>query len=81
MPTASTSVTVTASSTFSIGPDGGCVANVCGSTVAGAHTVTATSGAATGSTGLNVVAGSVSSLTLSPPVVEHRRRWKPDVHG
>jgi hypothetical protein len=61
---------VTSSTTFTISPNGTCVANSCSATVAGAHTVTATHSGATGTATLNVQpAAAVVSLTLSPSTI------------
>jgi hypothetical protein len=57
---------VTAATTFSISPDGSCSANVCTATVAGAHTVTGTDGALTGTASLTVGPGPVDTLALTP---------------
>src|SRR5439155_14725185 len=57
---------VTASTSFTIGPDGSCTANTCTATVAGAHTVVATGSGATGSASLLVTADSLDHLVLSP---------------
>ncbi len=57
---------VTGSTSFSIAPDGSCAGNVCSATVAGAHTVTGTSGGKTASASLAVSAGAVDHLALSP---------------
>jgi len=57
---------VTSSTTFSIAPDGSCSANVCTATVAGAHTVTGTSGGKTSNASLTVNPGPLDHLVLSP---------------
>ena len=57
---------VTASTTFSIAPNGSCSANVCTATIAGSHTVTGTSSGATGTTSLQVNAGSLDHIAISP---------------
>ena len=51
---------VTASTTFSIGPDGACAAATCSATTTGPHTVTGTDGTATGT----------ATLTVKAPTVE-----------
>ena len=57
---------VTASTTFSIGPDGSCTAASCTATAAGSHTVTATDGSMTATVPLTVTAGPLASLTIAP---------------
>ena len=57
---------VTASTTFSIGPDGSCTAGACGTTVAGVHMVTGNNGTAAGTATLTVVAGTAVAIRLSP---------------
>jgi hypothetical protein len=57
---------VTAATTFTIAPDGSCSGSSCGAALAGAHTVTATNGAASGNATLNVTPGPVNHLTVSP---------------
>jgi len=56
---------VTASTTFTIAPDGSCTGASCGATSAGPHTVTGTSGAATGSAGLQVVPDVAAGVTVT----------------
>src|SRR5205823_431347 len=56
----------TSSSSFTIGPNGSCAAAVCGASVAGAHTVSATLAGATGTTSLQVNAGSLDHIAISP---------------
>jgi hypothetical protein len=56
---------VTASTTFTIAPDGSCTGASCGATSAGPHTVTGTSGAATGSAGLQVVPAVAAGVTVT----------------
>ncbi|MGH2830850.1 MAG: beta strand repeat-containing protein, partial [Actinomycetota bacterium] len=58
---------VTATTVFSIGPNGSCTGASCTATVAGGHTVTGTNGAANGTASLSVVPGPVASITLTPP--------------
>jgi parallel beta-helix repeat protein len=57
---------VTASTTFTIAPNGSCSGPTCVVTVAGAHTVTGTKTGKTGTASLNVTAGSLDHLALSP---------------
>jgi parallel beta-helix repeat protein len=57
---------VTSSSTFTIGPNGSCSANVCTATAAGSHTVTANSSGKTSTSSLSVTAGALDHLALSP---------------
>jgi hypothetical protein len=57
---------VTASTTFSIAPNGSCTGNVCTATVTGAHTVTGDDGGKTASASLSVTAGPLDHLALSP---------------
>ena len=57
---------LTASTTFAIAPNGSCTAAVCGATTAGAHTVTGTSVGASGTASLQVTAGSLDHITISP---------------
>ncbi len=54
---------MTASTTFSIAPNGSCTLASCSATVAGAHTVTGKDGTATGTATLNVI--SVVDLRLA----------------
>lgn len=56
----------TSSATWTIAPDGSCTGSACGSTTAGAHTVTATIGAVTASTSLAVTPAGLDHLVLSP---------------
>ena len=57
---------VTASTRFAISGTGSCAANVCGSAVAGDHTITGTDGPATGSTVLHVSSAGANHLVLTP---------------
>jgi Flp pilus assembly pilin Flp len=57
---------VTGDTTFTIGGSGTCSANVCGSTVAGSYTVTATDAGLAASATLNVTAGLATSIVISP---------------
>jgi hypothetical protein len=57
---------VTASTVFSIGPDGSCSANVCTAKVTGVHTVTGDDSGKTGAASLTVTAGPIDHLALSP---------------
>ena len=65
---------VTASTTFTIGPNGSCPGATCTATVAGAHTVTGTDAGKTSSATLTVNAGPLDHLALSPA---ERRRSAP----
>jgi Invasin, domain 3/IPT/TIG domain/Quinohemoprotein amine dehydrogenase, alpha subunit domain III len=56
---------LTASTTFTIAPDGSCAGASCTATAAGPHTVTGTSGAATGSAGLQVVPAVAAAVTVT----------------
>ncbi|HET6515637.1 MAG TPA: DUF4082 domain-containing protein [Thermodesulfovibrionales bacterium] len=57
---------VTASTTFSITPDGSCTATACASIVAGSHTVTGTYGGKTATATLAIDAGPFDHITVSP---------------
>ena len=57
---------LTPSTAFSIAPNGSCTANSCTASVAGAHTVTGTTGGASGTATLQVNAGPLDHITLSP---------------
>ena len=57
---------VTASTTFSIAPNGSCTANVCTATTAGAHTVTGNDAGKTSTATLTLIAGPLDHLALSP---------------
>lgn len=57
---------VTSHTTFTLSPDGSCTGSTCRATVAGAHTVHAKDGAATGTGHTAVAAGSLDHLMLSP---------------
>jgi hypothetical protein len=57
---------LTAATSFSIAPDGSCLATTCTATLAGAHQVSGTSAAATGGATLTVVAGTATGIRLSP---------------
>jgi parallel beta-helix repeat protein len=57
---------VTAFTTFSIAPDGGCIGASCTATTAGPHTVTGNDGGKTNSASLTVNAGPLHHLVLSP---------------
>ena len=60
------SVDATASSTFSISPDGSCSGDVCVATVTGAHVVTANDGGKTASASLSVAPSTLDHLVISP---------------
>ena len=57
---------VTAATTFAISPDGSCTTNTCTATKTGAHTVTGTDGVVKGTAALNIAAGPLAYLTISP---------------
>ncbi len=57
---------ITSSTTFSISPDGSCTGTVCTASVAGPHTITATSGGKTATVTLTVTAGALNSIVISP---------------
>jgi glycine rich protein len=56
---------VTANTTFAIAPDGSCTGATCTATTAGAHTIQATDGTATGSAMLTVTAGPAQSVAAT----------------
>ena len=57
---------VTASTTFTIGPDGSCTGASCTATVTGTHTVTGTYGGKTSSATLQVSAGVLDHFEIAP---------------
>jgi parallel beta-helix repeat protein len=57
---------VTATTTFSIAPNGSCSGASCTATVTGAHTVTGTNAGKTGTASLQVGAGSLDHIVISP---------------
>jgi hypothetical protein len=57
---------VTGSTTFSIAPDGSCTGTTCTATASGAHTVTGTSAGKTGTASLQVGAGALDHIVISP---------------
>jgi hypothetical protein len=57
---------VTSNTTFSMSPNGSCTGASCTATIAGAHTVTGTNGGKTGTANLQVNAGALHHLALSP---------------
>jgi hypothetical protein len=57
---------VTGSTTFSIAPNGSCTGATCTATTSGAHTITGTSGGKTGNAALQVGAGSIDRIVISP---------------
>jgi parallel beta-helix repeat protein len=57
---------VTASTTFSIAPNGSCTGATCTATAAGAHTVTGNDGGKTSTSSLSVIAAALDQLVLSP---------------
>jgi parallel beta-helix repeat protein len=64
--TSGNSFDVTASTTFSISPDGSCSGNVCTASTAGPHTVTGNDSGKTSTASLTVTAGALDHLVLSP---------------
>ena len=56
----------TGTTTFSIGPNGSCTGATCTATSSGAHTVTGTSGGKTGTASLQVGAGALDHIVISP---------------
>lgn len=59
---------VTPVTVFTIGPNGSCTANACTATVAGPHTVVGSVSGTAGTAQLNVVAGPLASITISPAI-------------
>src|SRR5204863_347849 len=57
---------VTASTTFTIAPDGSCTGATCTASTTGAHTITGTDAAKTGTATLTVNAPSVDHIVISP---------------
>ena len=57
---------VTATTVFTVSPDGSCTANSCSASVAGSHTVTGTKGTKTGTASLQVNPGAIDHLVLAP---------------
>jgi parallel beta-helix repeat protein len=57
---------VTATTTFTIAPNGSCTANVCTATVAGSHTVTGDDAGKTDTASLSVSAAALDHLVLAP---------------
>jgi hypothetical protein len=57
---------VTSNTTFSISPDGSCSGASCTASVTGAHTVTGTNAGKTGTASLQVGAGSLDHIVISP---------------
>jgi hypothetical protein len=58
---------LTASTTFTIAPNGSCTGATCTATVAGGHSVTGSNSAKTASASLNVIAAAASQLSLAAP--------------
>jgi hypothetical protein len=58
---------LTASTTFTIAPNGSCTGATCTATVAGGHSVTGSNSARTASASLNVIAAAASQLSLAAP--------------
>ena len=57
---------ITDDATFTIGPNGSCTGNTCTPSTAGAHAVTATRFAKTGTASLQVTSGNLDHIVLSP---------------
>jgi hypothetical protein len=57
---------VTATTTFSIAPNGSCTGATCTASVSGAHTVTGTKSGKTGTASLQVGAGGLDRIVISP---------------
>src|SRR5213076_1862964 len=57
---------LTASTTFTIAPNGSCTAASCTATTTGAHTFTGSTNGKTGTASLTVTAGALDHLVLSP---------------
>jgi hypothetical protein len=57
---------VTSATTFSISPDGSCTGATCTATVPGLHTITGNNGGKTATATLNVTAGQLDHIVLSP---------------
>ncbi len=57
---------VTATTTFAISPNGSCTGATCTASVSGAHTVTGTQGGKSGTASLQVGAGSLDHIVISP---------------
>ena len=57
---------VTSTTTFSIAPNGSCTGASCTASTAGAHTVTGTKTGKTGSASLQVSAGTIDHIVISP---------------
>ena len=57
---------VTGTTLFSIAPDGSCAAAVCTASIVGPHTVTGAMGSLLDTASLNVIGGSLASISLSP---------------
>ncbi|MGN6558444.1 MAG: polysaccharide deacetylase family protein, partial [Solirubrobacterales bacterium] len=58
--------TVTSQTTFTVAPNGSCEGATCRAALVGTHTVTGTDGAATAQATLNVTAGPLDHLTVTP---------------
>src|SRR5207247_2446549 len=57
---------VTGATTFTIAPNGSCAGSTCSATTAGAHTVTGTAAGKTGTASLQVNAGGLDHIAISP---------------
>jgi parallel beta-helix repeat protein len=57
---------VTVTTTFTIGPNGSCTGAICTASLSGAHTVTGTKSGKTGTATLQVSAGPIDHIVLSP---------------
>ena len=60
---------LTATSSFSIGPDGSCAGTTCRATIGGPHTVTATNAGKQSTATLTISAGALDRLVLTPASV------------
>ena len=72
---------VTGDTTFTIAPDGSCSGASCGSNTAGPHTVTGTDGSASDNASLQVNAGGLASIVISPSTSSISAGGLPDLHG
>ncbi|MEP6978531.1 MAG: right-handed parallel beta-helix repeat-containing protein, partial [Thermoleophilia bacterium] len=57
---------VTSTTTFTIGPNGSCTGATCTASIVGAHTVTGTKAGKTGTATLQVTAGTLDHIVISP---------------
>ena len=73
---------MTASTTFSIAPNGSCTGATCTASVAGPHTVTGTKSGKTGTASLQVTAGAgLDHIVISPASATISRGRLADLHG